>query len=55
MRHQILIEDSLTGKFRLLRKMRINHGTLNMNKTNILGEEADIEESTDSQTGRTVT
>ena len=51
MRHQILIEDSLIGKFRLLQKMRMNHGTPNMKRINIIGEEVDIKESTNSQIG----
>ena len=54
MRHQILIEDSLTGEFRLLQKMMINHGTSNMKRTNIIGEEVVIEESRDSQSGMTI-
>ena len=45
MRHQILIEDSLTGKFRFLQKMRMNYGTPNMKRASIIREKVNIEES----------
>ena len=54
MRHQKLIEDSLTGKLRLLRKIKMNHGIRNIKRTSIMGEEVDIEESGDLQTSGTI-
>ena len=54
MRHPKLIEDSLVGELRLLRMMKMNHGITNMNRTSIIGEEVNIEESRDPQKGETI-